>query len=209
MTTLTRALSLCLPMLAWTLPAKAETGPVELVNQVTDTLYELVNENRERYQEDQSGLEDAVREHLVPHIDEVYTARLVLGRQGRDLDQEQIREFAEALGELLITRYADGLLMFKHRDQVEILPLSGDNTERMTRVKTRIKLESGSRAPVDYVFRKTDDGWKVFDVIVEGISYVATFRNQIGEEIRRHGFDSTLQRLKSGELRIDVQSEDE
>lgn len=189
--------------------AQAAAEPVELVREVTDTLYALVADNRARYEQDPAGLEEAVREHLLPHIDETYTARLVLGRHGRGLETDQIQAFADALGNLLITRYVDGLLMFERRDQVEVLPLAGDNTERMTRVKTRIHLESGSRAPVDYVFRKTDGDWKVFDVIVEGISYVATFRNQISEEIRQHGFQKTLDRLRSGDLNIEVQSEDE
>lgn len=204
-----RAITLSLALLTASTAAAAQTGPVELVKDVTDTLYEIIDANRADFEADRSGLEQAVEEHLVPHIDQMYTARLVLGRHGRSLESSQIRDFADALGNLLVTRYADGLLMFKRRDQVEVLPLAGENTERMTRVKTRIKLESGSRAPVDYVFRKADGEWKVFDVIVEGISYVATFRNQIGEEIRQHGFESMLDRLESGELSIDVQSEDE
>jgi phospholipid transport system substrate-binding protein len=119
------------------------------------------------------------------------------------MDEERIEAFADALSDLLIRRYADGLLEFRTRDQVDVLPLAGDNTERMTRVKTRVTLDNGETAPVDYVFRKTESGWKIFDVIVEGVSYVATFRNQIGEQIEREGFDATLEKLRSGEIEID------
>lgn len=72
-------------------------------------------------------------------------------------------------------------------------------------MRTRVRLDTGSRAQVDYVLRKTGDEWRVFDVIIEGISYVATFRNQIGEEIRRRGFDAMLSRLQAGEIEIDVE----
>jgi len=90
---------------------------------------------------------------------------------------------------------------------VEILPLAGDNDERSTRVRTRVRLDSGNRAPVDYVLRKAGDEWRVFDVIIEGISYVATFRNQISEEIRRDGFDRMLARLKAGDIEVEVEVE--
>ncbi len=184
---------------AWSDPL----DPVAVVRVTAERLFELVNENRALYEQDQGPLEDALREILLPRFDVVYSGRLVLGRTGRDLQRQQIEDFAHALSNLLIQRYADGLLAFKSRDQVEILPLSGENTERMTRVRTRVRLDSGDRAPVDYVFRKSGEHWQIFDVIFEGISYVATFRNQIGEEIRRDGFDAVLARLQSGELEIE------
>jgi phospholipid transport system substrate-binding protein len=109
----------------------------------------------------------------------------------------------------LLASYAKGLLDFKSHDQVEVLPLRGENTERMTRVQTRILMDSGEKAPVDYVLRKFGDRWQAFDVIIEGISYVATYRNQFNEEISRDGFDQVLQRLQKGELQLEKVNEDE
>lgn len=197
------SLALVLGALA-AMPAAADgDDPVSLVQQTTDALFERLDNNREAYSADVEGLRKTVRELLLPHLDTVYSGRLVLGRAGRELERDQIREFAEALAELLIRQYADALLEFQDRSQMEVLPLAGDNTERMTRVRTRIRLNSGARVPVDYVFRKTEGEWKMFDVIAEGISYVATFRNQIGEQIRREGFDTVLAKLKGGEVEVD------
>jgi len=178
--------------------------PVEIVHETTNRLFELVNSNRAEYERKIEKLRDDIRPILLPKVDTVYSGRLVLGRQARGMEREKVIEFSNALSELLIRQYADGLLEFKTRDQVEILPLVGDNNERMTRVKTRVVLDNNQQAPVDYVFRKTDDGWKIFDVIVEGISYVATFRNQIGEQIRAQGFDTTLEKLKRGDIQVRV-----
>jgi phospholipid transport system substrate-binding protein len=191
------ALGLCAPALAF-------DDPVELVRQTTTELFELVEENRADYQQNPSLLRDELITILQPRSDIIHSARLVLGRHGRGLEREQIEAFAEALSNLLMNRYATGLLEFRSREQVEILPLAGDNSERMTRVRTRIQLDNGNRAPVDYVLRKNDGEWLVFDVIVEGISYVATFRNQIGEEIRRDGFDRMLARLQAGEIEVEL-----
>jgi len=189
--------------LASTLAAQQPVEPTEIVRSTTDQLFELVESNRSTYENNVSALREDIRGVLLPHIDTMYSGRLVLGRQSRRLSDDEIEAFADALSELLIRRYADGVLDFQTRDQVEIRPLAGNNTERVTRVKTRVRLNNGETAPVDYVFRKTDDGWVIFDVIVEGISYVATFRNQIGEQIDREGFDATLAKLQSGEIAFD------
>ena len=184
--------------------AQQQSGPVEIVRETTNQLFKLVDENREKYENDVEALRKDIRPVLLSEIDTLYSGRLVLGRSARGMDPEKVEEFSDALSDLLIRRYADGLLDFRTRDQVDILPLSGNNTERMTQVKTRVTLENGDAAPVDYVFRKTDEGWKIFDVIVEGISYVTTFRNQIGEQIREEGFDATLEKLKQGTVEIDA-----
>jgi len=69
-------------------------------------------------------------------------------------------------------------------------------------VRTRVKLPNGGEAPVDYAFHKTPDGWKAFDVIVEGISYVTTFRNQIMPDVQANGIDSVIARLTAGKLEL-------
>ena len=188
--------------------AVASEEPAAIVRATSDRLFELIDTNRSAYEADPAPLQQEVRKNLLPKIDSLYSARLVLGQHGRGLPAEKVAAFSDAISDLLVRRYAEGLLKFKSRDQVEILPEQAGNTERMTRVRTKVRLDSGSDAAVDYVFRKRDDRWWVFDVIIEGISYVATFRNQIGEEIRRDGFDRVLSRLQSGELQIEVKADD-
>lgn len=200
-----KALLLTVPIvLATGLAAQDTREPTQIVRETTDTLFELVDENHDSYESDIQALRNDIREVLLAEIDTLYSGRLVLGRSARGMEPEKVKEFADALSNLLINRYADGLLQFRTRDQVKIRPLAGDNTERMTVVKTRVSMDNNEEAPVDYVFRKTEDGWKIFDVIVEGISYVTTFRNQIGGQIRQEGFDATLEKLKRGEIEIDV-----
>lgn len=194
------ALTAVVPRTVWA----QDQGPVEIVRETTDRLFELVEGKREHYQANVEQLRDDIRPVLLPRVDIVYSGRLVLGRQARGMERDKVIEFANALSDLLIRQYADGLLEFRTRDQVETLPLAGDNSERLTRVKTRVKLDNGQTAPVDYVFHKADGEWKIFDVIVEGISYVATFRNQIGEQIRSEGFDTTLDKLKRGDIEVRV-----
>lgn len=198
-----RALLLATLALASSQLAAAD-DPVSVIEGKTERLATMIDNKREQYLEDERAFKRDVRSVLLPTIDTVYSARLVLGRHGRGKERERIEAFADALAGQLLDRYATALLDYDLHDRIEFLPLAGDNTERATRVRTRVRLDNGSRAPVDYVMRLTEEGWKVFDVIVEGISYVATFRSQIDQEIRRSSFENVLGRLQSGQFQLDV-----
>ena len=176
--------------------------PVSLVEDVNVRIFANVSENLEEYTENPERLETLVRSDLMPLLDVSYTARLILGRAGRGLTNEKVEEFANCLSNLLIDRYSQGLLYFSSEVKLTVFPQRGELNEKITRVRTRVQLPDGGEAPVDYVFHKTPQGWKVFDVIVEGISYVTTYRNQIMPEVQANGIDSVIERLTKGELEL-------
>lgn len=176
--------------------------PVSLVESITGQIFADVTENLEAYTADPLLLEELVRTDLMPLLDIDYAARLILGRAGRGLDEAKIDEFATCMSNLLINRYAKGLLNFSSKIKLMVLPQRGELDEKLTKVRTRVTLPEGGEAPVDYAFHKTADGWKAFDVIVEGISYVTTYRNQIMPEVQANGIDSVIERLNSGQLQL-------
>jgi phospholipid transport system substrate-binding protein len=177
--------------------------PVEIVRATAGKILQSLDERREAYAQDPALLREMVRRDLLPLIDLDYSARLILGKAGREVSEQQLEAFSEAMSDVLINRYADGLLEFRSDEQLEVLPLKGNNTEKLTRVRTRVKLANGGHAPVDYAFRKTDAGWKAFDVTVEGISYVITFRNQIVPRVEADGIDQVTAEIRSGNLPLD------
>ena len=177
-------------------------NPVFLVESITGKILSDVTNNLEEYTENPEALKDLVHRDLMPLLDINYSARLILGRAGRGIEKEKIEEFATSMSNLLIDRYAMALLQFSSKIKLQVLPQRGDLNEKLTRVKTRVTLPNGSEAPVDYVFRKTPDGWKAFDVVVEGISYITTYRNQIMPEVQADGIDSVIQRLNTGQLQL-------
>lgn len=196
---------------AWLCPALliADTAgagasdPVGIVRETAGKILQSLDERREAYAQDPALLRGMVRRDLLPLIDLDYSARLILGKAGREVSEQQLEAFSEAMSDVLINRYADGLLEFRSDEQLEVLPLKGNNTEKLTRVRTRVKLANGGHAPVDYAFRKTDAGWKAFDVTVEGISYVITFRNQIVPRVEADGIDQVTAEIRSGNLPLD------
>lgn len=182
--------------------ATDERDPQTVISETIGHILELLESKREEYEANPELLRDVVRDDLLPMIDLEYSARLILGRSGRSATPEQIRAFSEAMSSVLMNRYSDGLLNFRSDEQVEIMPLKGKNTERLTRVRTRIKLANGGHAPVDYAFRKTEAGWKAFDVTVEGISYVITFRNQISPQVDAEGIDKVTADILEGNVKL-------
>lgn len=179
-----------------------DRDPLTIIEQTTTQILETLNSRRDEFTADPELLRAVVREDLLPLIDLDYSARLILGKAGRGISAEQLSAFSEAMSDVLINRYADGLLEFRSDEQVEVLPMKGNNTEKLTRVRTRIKLENGGFAPVDYSFRKTEQGWKAFDVMVEGISYVITFRNQISPRVQTEGIEAVTADIVAGNLKV-------
>jgi len=176
--------------------------PVTLIKDITGQIFADVGENLEKYSNDHEALKALVRNDLMPLLDVRYAARLVLGRAGRGIEAGKIDEFATLMSDMLINRYSAGLLYFSSEVKLQVMPQRGDLNPKITRVRTRVSLPSGSLAPVDYAFHKTADGWKAFDVIVEGISYVTTYRNQIMPDVQANGIDSVIERLSKGELEL-------
>lgn len=179
-----------------------ERDPLTIIEQTTTQILETLNNRRDEFTADPELLRAVVRADLLPLIDLDYSARLILGKAGRGVSAEQLSAFSAAMSDVLINRYADGLLEFRSDEQVEVLPMKGNNTEKLTRVRTRIRLENGGFAPVDYSFRKTDQGWKAFDVMVEGISYVITFRNQISPRVQTEGIEAVTADIVAGNLKV-------
>jgi len=174
--------------------------PSGLISATAGKIFDQINTQRAAIVKDPTIAESIVRNDLLPLMDIHYSARLILGREARRASPEQLNTFAVAMNDLLISRYASGLLEFRSKEQIEVLEFKGTINPKATPVKTRVRLDSGGYAQVDYVFRMTDDGWKIFDVVVEGISYIVSFRNQIKQEVSANGLDAVIERLTSGDL---------
>lgn len=178
------------------------TDPSPLIDEVATGIFQKINSRRDEISKDTSIAEEIVRSDLLPLMDVMYSARLILGREARQASEAQLKAFADAMNRQLISKYASGLLEFRSREQLEVLEFKGPLNPKATRVKTRVKLDSGGYALVDYVFRMTDSGWKVFDVVVEGISYIVSFQSQIKQEINSTSLDAVIERITNGDLSI-------
>jgi phospholipid transport system substrate-binding protein len=132
----------------------------------------------------------------LPHFDTSYSARLVLGTHWRTATPEQRQRFIDGFYQSLLSNYGTALLEFT-ADRMTILPFKGDPAASSATVRTEVKRSNGTPVPVNYSLRKTPQGWKAWDVTIEGISYVKNFRTDFGSEIDQKGLDAVIQRLEA------------
>jgi phospholipid transport system substrate-binding protein len=185
--------------LALTVPsvAAAQQTPQQIVQSIADELANAIQGHQATLRQHPDQMIQIIDGIVLPHFDMDYAALLVLGRHAREATPAQRVEFSRAFYNALTHRYAEGLVAYT-RGAVKVLPPQGPLDQRRTIVRTQVKLDSGKSLSVDYAFRKTSVGdWKAYDVIVEGISYITNYRNQVDAEINNEGIDGLIKRLQT------------
>ena len=194
----TLILAASLPLFAFGVRAAeeaAQLGPQELVTKVAqDTLRDL-DAHRSEYKQNPKRVRELVDKNMLPHFDTAYAAQLVLAKNWRTATPEQRKRFVEAFYQSLLQNYGDALLEFTP-DRLKILPFQGKPDDAVATVRSEVRRDNGQRVPVNYSLRKTADGWKAYDVQIEGVSYVKSFRTDFGSEIQQRGLDPVIQRLE-------------
>ena len=194
-------------------PARAEsaTPPVQqahadspsaLVQAHSDRILKTLVQRRQEFARDPAALHAYVDGALRTLFDREYSARLVLAQHGRGASPEAVNAFAEALTDNLLRRYGDALLEVDPKIDVRVKGETPLREGAIVRVATEIDRQGGAPVPVDYLFRDTEQGWKVFDVIVEGVSYVQTYRTQFGEQLRGKSLAEVTAELEQGRLAL-------
>lgn len=174
----------------------AQLGPYELVTKVAqDTLKDL-DANRAEYKKNPAKVREVVDKNMLPHFDTRYAAQLVLAKHWRTATPEQRKRFVEAFYQSLLQNYGEALLEFTP-DRLRILPYQGRPEDTVGTVRTEVRRDNGSRVPVNISVRKTPNGWKAYDVTIEGVSYVKSFRTDFAAEIQQKGLDAVIERLEA------------
>jgi phospholipid transport system substrate-binding protein len=170
-------------------------GPAQLVEDSAKRMLTELDANRAMYTKDPTKLDALVGNVLLPNFDTEYSARLVLGQTWRTATEDQRKRFVDAFYHSLLRNYGNALVNFT-ADRFVILPYHGDPGDTMATVRTEVKKSTGEKVPVNFSLRKTDSGWKAWDVVIEGISYVKSFRTDFGAEIQQKGLDEVITRLE-------------
>jgi phospholipid transport system substrate-binding protein len=186
------------PSRADTAAASAAQDPSQVVQSVAQTFLKDLDAHREQYSKSPSLLRQAVDRDVVPYFDVQRAAQLVLGRYWRTATPQQRQDFINAFESSMFANYGTALLGFQS-NRLQVQPTRMAPGAQNAIVHTVIHRDDGSTVAVDFAVRQTPQGWKAWDVIVEGISYVKSFRDDFGAEIEQKGLDSVIQRLQRGE----------
>jgi len=176
--------------------ASVQLPPDKIVQQTATQMLSAVSSERAELKQHPDELYGLIGKILLPHFDLGYASRLVLGPYWRSATPAQRQAFQEAFYKYLVHSYANGLLQGNFSDRnLQVDPWRGSAQDNHAMVRSKVLRANAPPVQVDYAMVHTKDGWKAFDVSIEGISYVMNYRNQFGPEIQQRGMDELIKRL--------------
>ena len=181
-------------------PAAQPSAAARTVLDASSRIVTTLEARRGEFRGNPAALRTFIDGEMSRSFDRDYAARLVLGVHGRGASDADVKLFADAMADNLMARYGSTLLdiqgkpSFRYRSES---PLPGN---RGVKVSTELLRDNGAPVPVDYLVRN-NGGWKIFDVMIEGVSYVQTFRGQFDSPLRQKGIAQVAADLRSGSLK--------
>lgn len=159
-----------------------------------------LEQRRAEFRKNPATLKQYVTTEFNRMFDRDYAARLVLGVHGRGASDADVRLFSDALADNLMSRYGTSLLDFNTKLRVRIKSESPLPGNRGVKVSSEMLRDGGDPIPVDYLLRNVGGQWKAFDVMIEGISYVQTFKNQFDAPLRQKSIAQVAADLRAGKM---------
>lgn len=177
--------------------AVADPGaPDEVIQSAVAELTENLDGRKEELAADKDALYALINSILLPRFDRKLAAQLVLAKHWRDASEEQRERFIDAFYNSLLQRYADGILTFD-QTRIQVIGFRGDASAKRTLVKTNVTLGDGTKVPVHYDLVNKGDHWLIFNVKVEGVSYISNYRTELDAEIRATSLNAVIDRLET------------
>ena len=186
------------------LAATTQGAPSQLVLDNSTRVLRTLEARRAEFASDRDALDAFIATEFNKMFDRDYAARLVLGRHARGADPSEIKLFADALAHSLTSRYGASLISFDSGLKIKVnseAPLRGG---AIVKVSSEFIRKNGDAVPVDYLMHKDGGRWKVFDVMVEGVSFVQTFRGQFDQPLSRKGIAAVAADLRAGKMSADA-----
>lgn len=169
--------------------------PQDVIQDTSTRMIDALRQNRAKLDRDPGQIYGLVDQIVLPNFDFELMSRWVLGRAWQQASPDQRRRFTEEFRTLLVRTYAKALLEYSGED-IRLLPQPtvGDGSE--VTVKTEVRLKAGRPIQINYSMHLNNDGWKVYDVKVDGVSLVTNYRSTFANQIRANGMDSVIADLQ-------------
>jgi phospholipid transport system substrate-binding protein len=181
-------------------PAATQDSPSQLVLENSTRVLREMETRRAEFTRDRAALNAFIASEFNQMFDRDYAARLVLGRHGRGATDADVKVFADALANSLMSRYGASLISFDRGLKVRVKSETSLRGGTIVRVSSELLRATGEPVPVDYLMRQVGGQWKVFDVMVEGVSFVQTFRTQFDGELGRKSIRQVAADLAAGRI---------
>lgn len=178
-------------------------APDEMVQQATTKMLRSINENRTEIKQSPDKLKSLVEKIIMPHLDFIAASKMVMGKYWRRAEKEQKIKFIRQFRLLLLRFYSSALTEYLNgkdkalsENLIHYFPINLKEGETTLTVRAEIKPESGPAIPMRYRMHLTKKGWKIYDVSVEGISMITTYKNNFASQFKAEGIDALIASLE-------------
>lgn len=177
-------------------PAQATIQTAEeVVMSTADEVLARLTSEREALDADPGIIYGLINEIVIPHFDFVSMSKWVLGKTSwKGASEGQREQFVDEFRTLLVRTYAKALLEYSN-EAIEYLPTEDNPNSNLVVIKTKINQVGSSPVPIDYRMHVSGGEWKVVDIVVDGVSLIATYRGSFASEIKKNGLDALISKL--------------
>lgn len=175
------------------------TDPDVLLKQATHDMIEAINANRKEIKANPDKLKSLVEEIILPHLDLITASKWVMGKYWRQASKDQKLNFIRAFRTLLLRFYSSALAEYLDDDTKKLeqkiftyYPIRGDLASKDVTVNAIVTPDKGEPVPIHYNMHLTSNGWKIYDVSVEGVSMITTYKNNFATELQQKGIDGLI-----------------
>lgn len=181
--------------------ASAQQGQAStVVLDASTRILSTLQQRRTEFRSNPTALRSFINGELTKTFDRDYAARLVLGVHGRGASDANVKLFADAMADNLMQRYGSALLDIQGKPSFRLKSESPLPGNRGVKVSTELVRAGSEATPVDYLMRNVGGQWKIFDVMIEGISYVQTFKTQFDAPLRQKSIQQVATELRNGSM---------
>ena len=177
-------------------------NPDDLVHEATTKMIRSINENRAAIKKSPDKLKSLVEEIILPHLDFISASKAVMGKYWRRAKKPQKIQFIRQFRLLLLRFYSSALAEYLNgndkklsEDLIRYFPIKVKNGEKAITVRAEIQSDTGPAIPMRYRMNLTKKGWKIYDVSVEGVSMITTYKNNFATQFKSQGIDSVIASL--------------
>jgi len=176
-------------------PLDPNLAPNDFVQIITDQALKAIEANNAIRAGDAEAIKQAVDQYILPYINMEKTTRLATGRYWRQASSAQRQQLIDGFTGTLIRTYSSAFAQIAPDTKITLLPWRGEPDATDTVVRSSIDRTAGAPVAVDYRLEKTPQGWKIYDLNVEGIWLIQNYRNQFAQEIAAKGIDGLIAAL--------------
>lgn len=183
--------------------AQSVVAPDALVKSVTEDVITIVRQDKAIQSGDTRKAVDLVETKVLPYFDFAHMTRLAVGKDWRQATPDQKTQLTQEFKALLVRTYSNALTQYRNQ-QIDYKPLKARPDDTDVIVRTEVRQPGAKAVQIDYSLDKQSDGWKVYDVMVAGVSLVTNYRDTFGQEVRNGGIDGLIKSLKDKNKQLDT-----